>query len=102
MEGLLRQLLQLSELQEMVKCITGGQLPALVTGLGPVHRSQAAAAAARACGRPLLVICSDERECERMQASGSCSCTAPPLPAANGPTGGWKRCTAWLGMTVPW
>ena len=68
MEGFLNRLLQLSELQEMVSCIDRGRLPALVTGLGPVHRAQVAAAAARACKRPLLMLCADERECERMQA----------------------------------
>ena len=67
MKGLLEKLLQLSELQEVINCVNQGQSPVLVTGLGPVHRAQAAAAIAHATDRPLLVLCADERECERMQ-----------------------------------
>ena len=66
MEGLLEKLLQLSELRELAEQIEQGQCPVLVTGLSPVHRAQAAAAAAHAAGRPLLMLCTDERECSRM------------------------------------
>ena len=48
MEGLLKKLLQLSELRELAEQIEQGQCPVLVTGLSPVHRAQAAAAAAHA------------------------------------------------------
>ena len=66
MEGLLKKLLQLSELRELAEQIEQGQCPVLVTGLSPVHRAQAAAAAAHAADRPLLMLCTDERECSRM------------------------------------
>ena len=66
MDSLLRQLMELKELQELSALVQQGGTPALVTGLSPVHRAQAAAALAFATGRPLLVICADERECARM------------------------------------
>ena len=68
MEGLLRELLQLKELKELQEAT--GQLPcrALVTGLGPTHRAQVAAALSLADNRPLLMLCSDEAEAERMTA----------------------------------
>ncbi len=83
MNGLLKKLLQLSELREMTEQIEAAQCPALVTGLGPVHRAQAAAAAAHTTGRPLLMLCADERECQRMAADLHIllECEAVILPA---------------------
>ena len=66
MESLLRQLMELKELQELAALIRQGDTPALVTGLSPVHRAQAAAALAAEADRPLLMVCADERECNRM------------------------------------
>ena len=40
--------------------------PALVTGLSPVHRAMTAAALRLKSGRPLLMLCADEGEAERM------------------------------------
>ena len=83
MDVLLKRLLQLSELREMTDQINAGHGPALLTGLGPVHRAQAAAAAAHATGRPLLMLCADERECQRMAADLHIllDCEAVILPA---------------------
>ena len=44
MQGLLQDLLQLKELQELKNALSAGEGPVTVTGLGPVHRVQAAAA----------------------------------------------------------
>ena len=66
MESLLRQLMELKELQELSASVQNNDGPALVTGLSPVHRAMAAAALAAQTGRPLLMLCADERECARM------------------------------------
>ncbi len=66
MEGLLHTLLQMDELREMAEDIEKGKTPLQVTGLAPVHRAQAAAALSRSAGRPLLMVCADEKECQRM------------------------------------
>ncbi len=68
MEGLLQELLHIKELKELHEAV--GQRPcrALVTGLGPAHRAQVAAALAWTDHRPLLMLCSDETEAERMAA----------------------------------
>ena len=66
MEGLLQTLLQLSEVKELTDFLRQKPSPALVTGVAGVHRAQIAAAAAHATGRPLLMLCADERECLRM------------------------------------
>ena len=66
MDVFLQKLLQLSEIRELTEQIEQGRCPALVTGLGPVHRAQTAAAAAHATGRPLVMLCADEKECTRM------------------------------------
>ena len=49
-------------------CIEGGTLPALVSGLGPIHRAHLAAALALRCGRPLCVIVPDDGAAEAMAA----------------------------------
>ncbi len=66
MENLLQTLLQLSEMQELTQQIGLGRCSALVTGLSPVHRAMTAAALASDTGRPLLMVCADEKECQRM------------------------------------
>ncbi len=66
MDAFLQKLLQLNELREMKEQIDAAHGPVLVTGLGPVHRAQVSAAAAHATGRPLLMLCTDDRECQRM------------------------------------
>ena len=68
MEHLLRELLQLNEVQEILQHIAHGESPAAVTGLAPVHRAQMAAALRHAAGRPLLMLCSDEKEAARQAA----------------------------------
>ncbi len=43
-------------------------MPALVSGLGPVHRAHLAAALAEKCGRPLCVVVPDDSAAESMAA----------------------------------
>ena len=48
--------------------VEGGSLPALVSGLGPVHRANLAAALHLQTGRPLVALCPDETAAEAMAA----------------------------------
>ncbi|MBE6940386.1 MAG: transcription-repair coupling factor [Ruminococcaceae bacterium] len=68
MQGLLEDLLQLKELQELKNALSAGDGPVTVTGLSPVHRAQTAAALRFGLNRPLLVLCSDDREAQRICA----------------------------------
>ena len=68
MEGLIRQLLTLPQLQELTAGMAGREKHSMVTGLSPVQRAAVAAAAAEQTGRPLLMLCADEQECARQTA----------------------------------
>ena len=68
MEGLIRQLLTLPQLQELTAGMAGREIHSMVTGLSPVQRAAVAAAAAEQTGRPLLMLCADEQECARQTA----------------------------------
>ena len=64
---LLRSVLKnLPEFQELLAALEGGKSPAAVSGLAAVHRAHFAAALGEASGRPLVVVCADEGEAERM------------------------------------
>ena len=65
MSILLRELMRLPELQHIRQELEDGCCGAVITGLSPVHRVQLSAALAQAMERPLLLLCADERECER-------------------------------------
>ena len=67
MHRLLQELMLLPEMQYIKTELDGGVSTA-VTGLSPIHRVQLSAALAQAMGRPLLLLCADERECERFAA----------------------------------
>ena len=65
--NILRFVLQnLPEFQQLLAALDGGQSPAAVSGLGAVHRAHFAAALGAASERPVVVVCADEGECERM------------------------------------
>ena len=49
--------------------VEGGALPALVSGLGPVHRGHLAAALSLRCERPLCVVVPDDASAEAMAAA---------------------------------
>ncbi len=66
MEQLLNFLLTIPEVKALAEAVEGGGCPAAVTGLGGVHRAQTAAAVSKRTGRPLVMICSDESEADRL------------------------------------
>jgi len=66
MKQLLRHLLRIPEVSSLVQALESGDCPAAVTGLAPVHWAQIAAAAAQAGGRPLVMVCADESEANRL------------------------------------
>lgn len=65
MKALVKELLHLTEVRQLTEDVRGGVSPVLVTGVGPVHRAQVEAALHRDSGRPLWVLCADEREVRR-------------------------------------
>ena len=65
--NILRSVLtNLPEFQQLTAALDGGQSPAAVSGLGAVHRAHFAAALGQALDRPVVVVCADEGECDRM------------------------------------
>ena len=75
----MRALWQMPELQEIWNHIETGETPVTVTGLSPVHRAQLAAALRLRSGRPLLMLCSDEREVQRQAADLACLTGEEPV-----------------------
>ena len=69
MTGLLERLSALPQVQELLAALNGsGTCCAAVTGLSPVHRAMAAAALTAKTGRPLLLLCADEKDAQRQAA----------------------------------
>ena len=66
MELLLRALEQLNEFQQLLAAMDNGQCPAAVSGLAAVHRAHFAAAIHRCTGRPVVMVCADEGEADRL------------------------------------
>ena len=109
MEGFIRQLLTLPQVQELTAGINGREKHSVVTGLSPVQRAAVAAAAAEQTGRPLLMLCADEQECTGRPPIcgplpvrsrwccrlGNGSCGLRRRTAASGSTGGCGLCTGW-------
>jgi len=79
MEGLLRELLAIGEIQEAANRVEQGGCPVAITGLSSVHRSQVAAALRLASGRPLAVVCADEKEARRQAADLTALTGAEPV-----------------------
>ena len=99
MEGLIRQLLTLPQLQELTAGMAGREKHSMVTGLSPVQRAAVAAAAAEQTGRPLLMLCADEQECARQTADLRALTGEEPVVlsafGSSGSTDGCGRCTVW-------
>ena len=68
MQNLINLLLTLPQVRELAQAVESGDCPAQLTGLSPVHRAQIAAAVRQATGRPLLMLCADERDADRQAA----------------------------------
>jgi len=63
---LTKELLNEPEFRKLAAEITTGEHPAVISGLGEIHRAHAAAALRVATGRPVVLICADEDEVGRM------------------------------------
>ena len=68
MNMLIKALLSMKEMTELTESIEAGRCPAAVTGVGSVHRAHIFAALREKTGRPIVVVCADERECARVLA----------------------------------
>jgi transcription-repair coupling factor (superfamily II helicase) len=58
----------MGEIKELAESIDAGRCPAAITGAGSAQRAHIFAALRESTGRPLVVVCADERECERAAA----------------------------------
>ena len=68
MDGLLNELLTIQEVGELTEHIRHTADAVSVTGVGSVQRAQLAAAIRHATGRPLLMLCENEKEARRQCA----------------------------------
>lgn len=66
MQLLLSALQALPEYKALLSALDAGACPAAVSGLAGVHRAYFAAAAHRDTGRPVVILCADDAECQRM------------------------------------
>jgi transcription-repair coupling factor (superfamily II helicase) len=67
MLALIKALKNDKEFSELLSRLEYGGCPLVYSGLGSIHKAHAAAAVRRLTGRPVVVICSDELEAERMR-----------------------------------
>ena len=56
----------LPELRELAEAVEAGRCPVSVSGLSHVHRAMAAAALYQSMQRPLVMLCADEGDAQRM------------------------------------
>ena len=68
MKLLLSALQGIPEFQQLLTALDSGRSPAAVSGLSPTHRAYFAAGLRQETGRPVVLLCADEAECERMTA----------------------------------
>ncbi len=68
MQKLLSALYALPEFQQLAAALDNGASPAAVSGLGLAHRAWFAAAIQAQSGRPVVVLCADEADCQRLSA----------------------------------
>ncbi len=66
MKPLLSALNDIPEYRSLLAAIDNGACPAAFSGLSAVHRAHFAAGIRQELGRPLVVVCADEGEAERM------------------------------------
>ena len=68
MNQLLAALPSLPEFQQFATALDNGLSPVAVSGLSGIHRAYFAAALRRQSGRPVVLCCADDAECQRMAA----------------------------------
>ena len=66
MRQLMNIVKRLPEFTQLAAAIEYGACPVAFTGLSPVHRAHLAAGIRQEQERPIVVVCADEAECERM------------------------------------
>ena len=66
MKNLINQILTHKEAAALPSLLESGGLPALISGLSPVHRANLAAALKNKLGLPLFVVCPDDTAAESM------------------------------------
>ena len=66
MQLLTAALSRLPEFQQLLTALEGGRCPAALSGVAAIHRAHIAAGLALKTGRPVVVVCADESEGERM------------------------------------
>ena len=76
---LLNTILTIPEATSLAEAVANSGCPAAVTGLAPAHRAQLAAALSAHLKRPLVMICSDESEANRLSEDLSVLLGTAPL-----------------------
>jgi transcription-repair coupling factor (superfamily II helicase) len=66
--SLANALLNIPDFKQLINRINGGGCPVLFSGLGSIHKAHMISALRKLTGRPVLVVCGDELEAERMQS----------------------------------
>ena len=57
---------RLPEFQDLLACLEGGRCPVALSGASAIHRVHIAAAVGLITHRPVVLICADESEAERL------------------------------------
>jgi len=73
---------RLPEFEQLCAAMEGGACPVALSGAAAVHRAHFAAAVALTTKRPVVVVCADEGECQRMARDLS-SLTGNTVPVLN-------------------
>ena len=66
MLALSKALLNENDFAELLSRIDGGGCPAVLSGIGSIHKAHVAAAIRHETNRPVVIVCSDEIEAKRM------------------------------------
>lgn len=66
MQLLIDALNRIPEFQQLLSALEGGRSPAALSGVAAVHRAHMAAGIGTMTGRPVVVVCADEGEGERL------------------------------------
>ncbi len=77
MKELLKILETVPEYQRLEAALEGGRSPVEVSGLSPVHRAHFAAGLLTRLGAPVVLVCADEGECQRLAADVTALTGAP-------------------------
>ena len=79
MKLLTAALSRMPEFEQLLSAMEGGRCPVALTGVAAVHRAHVAAGVGLITGRPVVVVCADEGDCERMARDLS-AFTGGPVP----------------------